>query len=45
MAGTLDDNQQRALLELKLAEIDGKRRQLGQMLPFLRTNLRDLPPR
>lgn len=45
VAGTLDDNQQRALLEQKLAEIDGKRRQLGQMLPFLRTKLRDLPPR
>lgn len=42
VAGTLDDGQQRALLEQKLTEIDGKRRQLGQMSRFLRAKLRDL---
>jgi DNA-binding transcriptional MerR regulator len=43
VAGNLDDDQQRVLLEQKLAEIDGKRRQLGQMSRFLRDKLRDLP--
>ena len=43
VAGSLNDQQQRVLLENKLAEIDSKRRQLGQMSRFLRAKLRQLP--
>jgi hypothetical protein len=43
VAGRLDDEEQRLLLEAKLAEIEERRRQLGQMSEFLRSKLNDLP--
>jgi len=42
VAGRLDEHQQRALLEAKLAEVEDKRRQLAQMARFLRSKLADL---
>lgn len=42
VAGNLHDHHERALLEQELAEIDGKRRQFGEMSQFLRAKLRDL---
>jgi DNA-binding transcriptional MerR regulator len=42
VAGRLDDGEQRALLEAKLAEIDERQRKLAQMSQFLRSKLDDL---
>jgi MerR family transcriptional regulator, copper efflux regulator len=42
VAGSLDDARQRELLAAKLAEIERKRQQLGQMSEFLRAKLEDL---
>ena len=42
VAGRLDDDQQRALLRAKLADVENKRRQLGQVARFLRSKLKDL---
>jgi MerR family transcriptional regulator, copper efflux regulator len=39
VAGSLDDTQQRELMAAKLAQIDDKRQQLGQMSDLLRTKL------
>jgi DNA-binding transcriptional MerR regulator len=44
VAGSLDDARQRELLAAKLAQIDDKRQQLGQMSEFLRAKLEDLGP-
>lgn len=44
VAGRLDQDRQRALLETKLTEIEDKRRQLGQVAKFLRAKLNDLRP-
>ncbi len=44
VAGRLDDDQQRLLLQAKLAELDERQRKLGQMSEFLRSKLNDLPP-
>jgi MerR family transcriptional regulator, copper efflux regulator len=43
VAGRLDDEEQRLLLEAKLAEIGERRRKLDQMSEFLRSKLNDLP--
>ena len=43
VAGRLDDEEQRLLLEAKLAEIEERRRKLDQMSEFLRSKLNDLP--
>jgi DNA-binding transcriptional MerR regulator len=43
VAGRLDDEEQRLLLEAKLAEIEERRRKLDQMAEFLRSKLNDLP--
>ena len=45
VASRLDDDEQRQLLEVKLAEIEDRRRKLDQMSGFLRSKLDDLPPR
>ena len=45
VAGRLDDDEQRQLLEVKLAEIEDRRHKLDQMSGFLRSKLDDLPPR
>jgi MerR family copper efflux transcriptional regulator len=45
VAGRLDDDEQRQLLETKLAEIEDRRRNLDQMSDFLRSKLDDLLPR
>src|SRR5580700_10232159 len=45
VAGRLNDDEQRQLLETKLAEIEDRRRKLDQMSGFLRSKLDDLPPR
>jgi MerR family transcriptional regulator, copper efflux regulator len=42
VAGSLDDDRQRVLFQRKLAEVDGKRRQLNEMSRFLRAKLRFL---
>jgi MerR family copper efflux transcriptional regulator len=42
VAGRLDDDHQRELLQAKLAEVENKRRQLGEMARFLRSKLKDL---
>lgn len=44
VAGSLDDAHQRDLLAAKLAQIEDKRQQLGQMSEFLRAKLEDLGP-
>lgn len=41
VAGTLDDARQRELLAAKLAQIEDKRQQLGQVSEFLRAKLDD----
>lgn len=41
VAGTLDDARQRELLAAKLAQIEDKRQQLGQVSEFLRAKLED----
>jgi MerR family transcriptional regulator, copper efflux regulator len=43
VAGRLDEDQQRLLLQAKLAEVEDKRRQLAQVAKFLRAKLKDLP--
>ena len=43
VAGRLDDEEQRRLLETKLAEIAERRRKLDQMTEYLRSKLNDLP--
>jgi hypothetical protein len=43
VAGRLDDDKQRLLLEAKLAEIDDRQDKLRQMSRFLRSKLNDLP--
>ncbi len=42
VAGSLDDGRQRELLAAKLAQIEEKRQQLGEMCEFLRAKLEDL---
>lgn len=42
VAGSLDDARQRELLAAKLAQIEDKQRQLGQMTEFLRAKLAEL---
>jgi MerR family Zn(II)-responsive transcriptional regulator of zntA len=44
VAGRLDDDEQRLLLEAKLAELEQRQRKLRQMAEFLRSKLTDLPP-
>ena len=44
IAGRLDDDEQRLLLEAKLAELEQRQRKLRQMAEFLRSKLNDLPP-
>ena len=39
VAGQLDDGQQRAFLEAKLADVEERQRKLGQMSEFLRSKL------
>jgi MerR family transcriptional regulator, copper efflux regulator len=41
VAGSLDDARQRELLTAKLAQIEDKRQQLGQVSTFLRAKLED----
>ena len=43
VAGRLDDEDQRALLEAKLAEIEERQDKMRQMSEFLRSKLSDLP--
>lgn len=43
VAGRLDADQQRRLLQAKLTEVEDKRRQLAQVAKFLRSKLKDLP--
>lgn len=43
VAGRLDDEDQRALLEAKLAEIEERQDKMRQMSEFLRSKLGDLP--
>lgn len=43
VAGRLDDDKQRLLLEAKLAEIEDRQDKLRQMSRFLRSKLNDLP--
>lgn len=43
VSGQLGDNEQRDLLEAKLAEIEARQRKLSQMSEFLRAKLSDLP--
>jgi MerR family transcriptional regulator, copper efflux regulator len=43
VAGRLDDDEQRLLLEAKLAEIEERQDKLRQMSEFLRSKLNDLP--
>jgi DNA-binding transcriptional MerR regulator len=43
VAGRLDDDKQRLLLETKLAEIEDRQDKLRQMSQFLRSKLNDLP--
>src|SRR5215472_18529440 len=42
VAGRLDDDEQRLLLEAKLAEIEERQNKLRQMSDFLRSKLNDL---
>ena len=42
VAGSLDDARQRELLAAKLAQIEDKQRQLGEMSEFLRAKVEDL---
>jgi MerR family transcriptional regulator, copper efflux regulator len=42
VAGSLDDARQRELLAAKLAQIEDKQQQLGEMSEFLRAKLKDL---
>jgi MerR family transcriptional regulator, copper efflux regulator len=42
VAGSLDDARQGELLAAKLAQVEDKRRQLGEMSEFLRAKLEDL---
>lgn len=42
VAGSLDDDRQREVLAAKLAQIEEKRQQLGEMCEFLRAKLKDL---
>jgi MerR family copper efflux transcriptional regulator len=45
LAGTLDPDKQRALLETKLVEIAEKRRRLDEMADFLHRKIAQLAPR
>lgn len=42
VAGRLNEDSQRALLEAKLAEVEDKRRRLDRVAGFLRSKLKDL---
>lgn len=42
VAGQLDEDRQRELLETKLSEVEDKRRQLAQMARFLRAKIKGL---
>jgi MerR family transcriptional regulator, copper efflux regulator len=42
VAGSLDDVRQRELLAAKLAQVEAKQQQLGEMSEFLRAKLKDL---
>ena len=44
VAGDLDDDSQRALLETKLADVEDRQRKLAQMAEFWRSKLAHLPP-
>lgn len=44
VAGRLDDDEQRLLLEAKLVQIEERQLKLRQMAGFLRSKLNDLPP-
>ena len=44
VAGRLDDDKQRLLLEAKLAQLEERQLKLRQMTEFLQSKLNDLPP-